>query len=212
MDACVIFDIDGTLVDSVADDARLYAAAVLRVLGDVSLRPRWSDYEHVTDRGILRQICHENGLDITRCEQSVRTRFGELMADHLRQESSCPPTPGAISFLEKLRNKPDCRIGIATGGWGHTARMKLACAGYEVSDIPLTSSDDGHERVRIMEQCRDLLPAAAVTIYVGDGDWDKRACERLGWRFIGVGSRLHGKCEYWLPDFSDPHLLQTLLG
>jgi len=210
MDACVIFDIDGTLVDTVADDARLYAAAVREVLGDVSIRPRWSDYEHVTDAGILRQICHENGLDLTQCERKVRARFGALMADHLRQESSCRPILGALTLLEKLR--VDCRVGIATGGWEHTARMKLASAGYDVSGIPLASSDDAHERVRIMQQCRDLLPQTAVTLYVGDGEWDMKASERLGWRFIGVGSRLCGKCEHWLPDFTVPHLLETLLG
>lgn len=209
MDACVIFDVDGTLVDSVADDARLYAAAVREVLGEVSIRPRWSDYDHVSDGGILRQICHENDLSILQCQQSVRTRFGELMADHFRQKGPCGPTPGALLLLEKLRNSLDRRIGIATGGWGHTARMKLACAGYDISGIPLTSSDDAHERAHIMEQCRALLPATAATIYVGDGEWDKKASEQLGWRFIGVGNRLRGKCEYWLPDFSAPHVLQA---
>ena len=106
----------------------------------------------------------------------------------------------------------DCRVGIATGGWGHTARMKLTSAGYDVSGVPLISSDDGHERVRIMAQCRALLPATAVTIYVGDGEWDQRASELLGWLFIGVGSRLRGSCQHWLPDLSGPHSLETLLG
>lgn len=210
-DVCVIFDIDGTLVDSVAEDARLYGVAVREVLGDVSIRPRWSEYQHVTDAGILRQICTENGLDVARCEQRVRARFGELIAEYLRAEGSCHPTLGALQLLQELRGALEGRIGIATGGWGHTARMKLVRAGYEVSGIPLTSSDDGHERVHIMKQCRALLPAAAITIYVGDGEWDKRASELLGWRFIGVGSRLQGSCERWLPDFSAPDLLRMFL-
>lgn len=74
-DACVIFDIDGTLVDSVAFDARAYVAAVGDVLGNVSLRADWS-YGHVTDSGILRQICEENRLDVAQYEQSVKARFG----------------------------------------------------------------------------------------------------------------------------------------
>jgi FMN phosphatase YigB (HAD superfamily) len=166
----------------------------------------------VTDAGILRQVCQENRLEFAQCERHVRERFGELMADHLRPEGSCQPTPGALRFLTELRDTLNYRVGIATGGWGHTARMKLAAAGYDVSGLPLTSSDDAHERVRIMEQCRTLLPASAVTIYIGDGEWDKRASELLGWRFIGIGHRLRGSCQHWLPDFSDPNLLQTLLG
>src|SRR5688572_18477264 len=130
-DICVIFDIDGTLVDSVAEDARLYGVAVREVLGDVSLRPRWSEYEHVTDAGILRQICHETGLDVAQCEQPVRARFGELITEYLRAEGSCQPTAGALQLLPELRGVLDGRVGIATGGWGHTARMKLARAGHE---------------------------------------------------------------------------------
>lgn len=75
IDSCVIFDIDGTLVNSGAFEGRSYVAAVRDVLGNVSIRPDWS-YEHVTDSGILRQICDENGVAAEQCEQQVRTRFG----------------------------------------------------------------------------------------------------------------------------------------
>lgn len=210
-DACVIFDIDGTLVDSVAFDARAYVAAVGDVLGNVSLRADWS-YGHVTDSGILRQICEENRLDVAQYEQSVKARFGELIADHLRREGMCPPIAGAQRLLAELRSTAGCHIGIATGGWRHTAGMKLKHAGYDVEGVPIASSDDGYERIRIMDLCRARLPATRITTYVGDGEWDRVASERLGWRFIGVGSRLRGKCEHWLPDFSAPHLLATLLG
>jgi phosphoglycolate phosphatase-like HAD superfamily hydrolase len=185
--AGVIFDVDGTLVDSTEFESRLYVVAVLDVLGRISIRSNWGEYEHVTDSGILRQICHENDLDVSECEHQVRARFGELVSQHLRRQGSCQPLPGALRLFNELRSTSSVRVGIATGGWGHTARMKLQHAGFDVSRVPLASSDDGHERIRIMERCRTMMPAMERTIYVGDGEWDRRASEILGWRFIGVG-------------------------
>ena len=198
--AGVIFDIDGTLVDSTEFEGRLYVAAVLEVLGDVSIRSNWGDYEHVSDSGILRQICHENGLSASRYERRVRTRFSELVSEHLRQRGSCQPVPGALRLFDELRSTPGVQVGIATGGWGHTARMKLRLH-------PMC-----HERIRIMERCRAMMPAMEQTIYVGDGEWDRRASQILRWRFVGVGNRLCGRCQHWLPDFSTPHVLNVLFG
>jgi phosphoglycolate phosphatase-like HAD superfamily hydrolase len=126
--AGVIFDVDGTLVDSTEFEDRLYAAAVLEILGRVSIRSNWGEYEHVTDAGILRQICHENDLDVSKCEHLVRARFGELVSEYLRQQGPCRPLPGALRLFEELRSIP-VRVGIATGGWGHTARMNFSMRG-----------------------------------------------------------------------------------
>lgn len=35
----------------------------------------------------------------------------------------------------------------------------------------------------------EALGSLEKTIYVGDGLWDFRACEKLGMRFVGVGHR-----------------------
>ena len=50
----VIFDIDGTLVESSGFEDDLYVAAVRDVLGDVCIRKAWNTYRHVTDTGILK--------------------------------------------------------------------------------------------------------------------------------------------------------------
>ena len=63
-----------------------------------------------------------------------------------------------------------------------------------------------------MESCRRQLPPAADTVYFGDGEWDRRACEALGWRFIGVGHKLRGHCRHWIPDFSDAAAARALLS
>jgi hypothetical protein len=60
-----------------------------------------------------------------------------------------------------------------------------------------------------MALCREAIGSAGPTVYVGDGEWDRRACEQLGWGFIGVGERLRGGCERWVPDLRiDPEQLE----
>lgn len=209
--ACIIFDIDGTLVDTDGFEGRLYRAAVREILGDVQIRADWHEYEHVTDIGILRDVCRDNRLDSSDVEQLVRTRFGELVSEHLRDASSCSAIAGALAFWKTLRANPAFEIGIATGGWGHTARMKLDSAGYEYAGVPIATSDDGHERTIIMGHCRGKLAPTTSTVYIGDGEWDLVAAKRLGWRFIGVGERLRGKCREWVPDFHPEGLVERLM-
>ena len=58
----VIFDIDGTLVQSAKVDDELYRQSITSVFGQVQFRPSSSDYEFVTDSGILSQLLDDNGL------------------------------------------------------------------------------------------------------------------------------------------------------
>lgn len=198
---CVIFDIDGTLVDSDGFEDALYRTALREVLGDVRLRASWAEYDNVTDAGLLRQICADNGLSASRAETSVRTRFGELVSAQLQTTESCSSTAGALAVWDELRADDRFALGIATGGWGHTTRMKLDAAGFSHEGIVLRCSDDSHVRTQIMAACRTALPPTDHTVYVGDGLWDLAAANSLGWRFIGVGQRLHGRCLRWIPDF-----------
>lgn len=90
----VIFDIDGSLVDSSSFDGQLYIAAIRDVLGDVSMRADLHEYPNHTDTGILMEICKENGLSTVVTMRSVRQRFGKLVADYLSGGGKCSPIPG----------------------------------------------------------------------------------------------------------------------
>ena len=211
----VIFDIDGTLVESSGFEDDLYVAAVRDVLGDVCIRKRWDTYRHVTDSGILRQIMEENRTRGEDRIREVRARFGDLVSQYLRNGGECDPTIGAIELINELRTAPGFAIGFATGGWGHTARMKLEHAGFNPEHAVLASSDDGHERTDIMQKCLDTLNALGNScqrvVYAGDAEWDVRATRELGWHFIGVGPRLKGKCQYWVEDFSQREVFIEML-
>lgn len=224
----LIFDIDGTLlVESFGFEDDLYVAAVRDILGDVCIRKAWNTYRHVTDSGILCQIMQENrvrgkvrirGGDWIRDEdriRKVRARFGDRVSQHLQDRGVCDPTIGAIELIDELRAASGFAVGFATGGWGHTARMKLEHAGFNLKHAVLASSDDGYERTAIMQKCLDALGAKGNSfqriVYVGDAEWDVRATRELGWHFIGVGPRLKGNCEYWVEDFSSQKTFKEML-
>lgn len=216
-----IFDIDGTLVESSGFEDDLYIAAVRDVLGDVCIRKAWNTYRHVTDSGILHQIMEENrirGEDRIRDGdriREVRSRFGDLVSQYFRDGGVCNPTIGAIELIDELRAAPGFAVGFATGGWGHTARMKLEHAGFNLEHAVLVSSDDGLERTAIMQKCLDILDAKGNSfhriVYVGDAEWDVRATRELGWHFIGVGPRLKGRCEYWVEHFAQRETFMEML-
>ena len=208
----VIFDIDGTLVESFHFDGIIYASAVKDVLGEVIIKDNWNHYKNITDTGILRQIMDENEI----CEEGqigkVRKKFGELVRRHLENSGECRPKKGAIGLIDKLLSDPRYKVGFATGGWRHTAEMKLQQAGFDLKNAVLFSSDDSDERVGIMKKCLLALGSCFDRIvYIGDAEWDIQAAETLGWHFIGVGARLEGKCEFWVEDFSDQNLFMRML-
>ena len=198
-----IFDIDGTLVDNFGFDDACYISAIREVLGEVYIHNDWSKYINVTDTGSLRQIMEENGIQETGQIKEVRTKFGELIRQYLQNGGKCLPKEGAIHLIDKLRAAEGYEVGFATGGWRHTAKMKLRHTGFNLKNTVLTSSDDGDERVTIMKKCLSMLGSSFHRIvYIGDAEWDMKATQELEWHFIGIGARLKGKCEFWVEDFS----------
>ena len=207
-----IFDIDGTLVENFGFDDACYISAIREVLGEVYIHSDWSKYKNVTDTGSLRQIMEENKIQEAGQIKEVRLKFGEMIRQHLQNGGKCLPKEGAIHIIDKLTAADDYEVGFATGGWRHTAEMKLQHTGFNLRNIVLTSSDDGDERTTIMKKCLSLLGNCFHHIvYIGDAEWDVQATQELGWHFIGVGARLKGKCEFWVEDFSSHNTFMKML-
>ena len=207
-----IFDIDGTLVESFGFDDACYISAIREVLGEVHIHDDWGKYINVTDTGSLRQIMEENRIREKGQIKEVRTKFGELIRQYLQNGGECRPKKGAIHLINKLITADCYKVGFATGGWRHTATMKLRHAGFNLRNTVLTSSDDSDKRVEIMEKCLFALGNNFQRIvYTGDAEWDIEATEKLGWHFIGVGPRLKGKCEFWVEDFSRHDIFVEML-
>jgi len=198
MTHAVIFDIDGTLIDSSMIDDRMYRESVTEVFGEVSFRHKMEDYERVTDLGILLQIIEDNQLEPAEHSiERVKDAFFSRMRSFLDAAGSFDEVPGARNVLRRISASSNHSLAIATGGWRTSAEMKLESVGFDLDNVPVLTSDDHIERTGIMEIALSHLGTDFDTItYFGDAPWDQRACQELNWEFRAVGPTLDGIRSY----------------
>lgn len=186
-----MFDIDGTLVQSYEFDGKCYFEAVEKVL-QVSIQKNWLQYHNVTDSGILDEIIDKLKLQSERenLHFEVKKEFTKRVKEHI-QNNKVEPILGAIDFVASLKKRNDVSLAIATGGWRETAILKLEAAGIDLTGIPIASASDHFERVEIMKiaEQKTGLKNFETKTYFGDGEWDKKASEILGYNFVLVGNK-----------------------
>jgi phosphoglycolate phosphatase-like HAD superfamily hydrolase len=193
----IMFDLDGTLVDSNAIDSGCYLQALVDVFGfDLARIDRnWANYPHVTDAGILHSLCHKE-LDRQPHESELnryRQRFLELLELAI-DDRPLQQIAGARAVLECLNADANYAIALATGAWQQTALFKLERAELAGIIAPIACSDDAHARVDIMQRAYDRALTCycqsefETVTYIGDGIWDGIASRNLDYQFIGIGT------------------------
>lgn len=194
----IILDIDGTLIESMAVDTELYFASIAEVLGPVRVRDKLSDYDHVTDSGILAQLLEDNEYVYDAAViEAVRSIFVRKIARHIETEGPFTTIDGAVEFVDRVRQSDSNNVAIATGGWRKSALLKLQSAGFDINGIPLLTGDDSPSRIEIMRSALAKIGDDVESVtYFGDAEWDERACRSLGWTFVAVGPGLGGIESY----------------
>jgi FMN phosphatase YigB (HAD superfamily) len=211
----VMFDIDGTLVDSMGFDGPIYAETLRDVLG-VAIDRDWSSYPHVTDGGLLDEVMRRHG--IADPDGSRHEAVKQAFADRIQAFIQAAPgvvreIPGAAALLARLQRRSDCCVAIATGGWRETALMKLQAAGFDLDGVALASSSDAHPRISIMRIAGQRAMRGREPLrrtYFGDGPWDQRACVDLGWQFVAIGGGVPHPVAF--PSLSDHPAILSCLG
>lgn len=210
----IIFDIDGTLTGTNDVDSECFVQAVREVLGVDGFDTKWSNYQFVTDSGIVQEISQRH------CDRpmsgSLMKAFYERLSNLLkaRPDSSFQEIPGAKSFVGRLQESPDYAVAFATGAHQASAVRKLQTAGFEIEGVPLASSSDAVVREHIMLRALDLLSHQERTVfkevvYFGDAPWDVEASANLGWRLVGIGSRIG--CGQVFEDYTNPEAILEIL-
>jgi phosphoglycolate phosphatase-like HAD superfamily hydrolase len=190
-----IFDVDGTLTDTTGVDDECYRDAVASVLGVAPDLIDWSGAAHVTDTGILEWLwsSHRSGeptlADVARARSELVHRLNAaLRSDPWRFGSIAGADTAVRSLLDA-----GWRVAVATGGWGPSARLKLAAARFEIDDAVLACADDARSRAEIVQLARrraEIVHDCRFDriVSVGDGPWDVTTALALQLPFVGIGA------------------------
>jgi HAD superfamily hydrolase (TIGR01549 family) len=180
-----LFDLDGTLVDSVYQHVLAWREALDAEGIEVSV---WRIHRKIGMSGGLftNMLLRETGLEIDpeRMEH-LRRLHSEAF---IRQAASIKPLPGARELLDYL-TRAEIPWAIATSGRIKTAKVGLECLGIDPSQMPVVTRD----QVKFAKPDPDLFLAAASRLrvpiqtatVVGDSIWDMLAAQRA--RALGVG-------------------------
>lgn len=185
MPKAVIFDVDGTLIDSNGQHARAWQDA-------------FRDFGHAIDLAAIRAQIGKGGdqlLPVFLTEDEIAARGSELETHRagILKERYLPEIvgfPKVRDLMERLL-ADGRRIALASSAKGDELQRYKAIAGIEDLIDTETSSDDA-ERSKpypdIFEAAMTRLgsPQARDVVVVGDTPYDAQAASKTGLRTIGL--------------------------
>ncbi|OOG57028.1 HAD family hydrolase [Rhodanobacter sp. B05] len=186
-DTAFLFDLDGTLIDSVYQHVLAWKEALDAEGLDISV---WRIHRKIGMSGGLfaNMLLRETSLPITEERlDRLRQRHADAFNRHHAQ-GSVRPLPGARELLAYL-DAQTIPWAIATSGRMETARHNLEALGVDPAKVPVVTRD----QVRHAKPDPDLFLAAAEqlgvdihqSLVIGDSVWDMLAAQRA--RALGVG-------------------------
>ncbi len=221
----LLFDIDGTLIDS--------GGAGIQALRDV-LRERFgilNDLQGIeiagrTDRGIVHQILRQQQIPLS--DENVSS-FLDLYAEFLARELPLRKgklLPGVQELLSRLEQRPQNVLALLTGNIRRGAELKLDHYGIGNFFEFGAFADDHHDRnelgafaqKRAREKHAIDFTAAEIDV-IGDTPHDIACGKAIGARTIAVATGKFSRAQLFeyqpdriLDDFSDVDGVISELG
>ncbi|MEO6577693.1 MAG: HAD family phosphatase [Candidatus Limnocylindria bacterium] len=181
----ILFDLDGTLVDTVP--ARISAwTAVFAEFGIPSSRERVEPMIGIDGRRLAREGAAAAGRHIDdETAEAIDRRSGELF-DEINTDPR--PLPGARDVLRRLTER-GVTWAIATSSRREQVGSSIAALGLGADPTLVDGSHVEHAKPApdlLLLGARELGVDPAACWYVGDSTWDMRAAVAAGMRAVGV--------------------------
>lgn len=194
MPLALVFDLDGTLIDTVY--AHIFAWQ--RALAEADLPiDGWRIHRRIGMSGGLfaRAVAREVGRELSPVEaENVQRRHGEIFRELLPERR---PLPGARELLEELRRRGVIH-GIATSGRRPEIDKSLEALGVGSETVVIDRGNVARAKPApdLFLACQEALGVEAGDCYVvGDAVWDLLAARRARMLSIGLLSGGYGADE-----------------
>jgi HAD superfamily hydrolase (TIGR01509 family) len=182
--AALLFDLDGTLVDSVYQHVLAWTAALQEEGIELSV---WRIHRRIGMSGglFVQALSRETGRELS-AEEVARLQEAHAR-EFLKRQHEVRPLPGAKDLLQHL-SATGIPWAIATSGSQRTAAPALKMLGIPEGTVVVTrdqvpfAKPDPHLFLKAAER---LNVEVQNSIVVGDSVWDMLAAQRA--RALGVG-------------------------
>lgn len=175
----VIFDLDGTLLNSIDLIVACYEATLSHFLGKVPTR---------------EEILNDVGLPLKTALERINKDKAKEMEIYYRafqkdnHDKFASLYPGAIKILEDL-HKREIKVGVATSKARAGLEICLHMFPKDFVQVWITADDVEHHKPHpepLLTVAETLQTPASNCVYVGDTHFDKEAAGNAGMHFIGV--------------------------
>jgi HAD superfamily hydrolase (TIGR01549 family) len=190
----VIFDLDGTLVDTVYG----HTLAWQRVLHEAGLHIEgWKIHRLIGMSGglLTKAAGHEIGRELSDAEvEQLQKRHGEVYRALLPERR---PLRGAVELLRHLRDAK-IQFGIATSGKREDVKPSLAALDVPDGIVVVDRSDVERAKPEpdLFLACQERLGVNREECYVvGDAVWDLLAARRASMLGVGLLTGGYGEQE-----------------
>jgi phosphoglycolate phosphatase len=221
----ILFDIDGTLLDSGGAGTRSLNIAFEEIFA-VKDAFRSISMAGKTDMQILKEGFFLHNID---CSNSYIPEFFRSYTRHLRENigsSSGHIKPGIREALEELQTQRECVLGLLTGNIEAGARIKLDCFGLNSYFNVGAFGNDDEDRDRLLPVAVDKLykqnsmqVSFRDCIVIGDTPRDVSCSKPYGAFSVAVatgpysaGTLIEAGADVVFNDLSDTAALMSAIG
>jgi phosphoglycolate phosphatase-like HAD superfamily hydrolase len=191
----VLFDIDGTLLRTEGVGVSAMLRAFTRLHGERGFSFEGVEIAGALDGLLFARMMAQHGLP---SDDATHAEFQRVYGDELSRTLTpdrvrrMPGTDGLVAALREA----GAAVGLLTGNYEHTARLKITVAGFERSHFPFGAfGADGPSRRHLTPVAIERAAAhlgrafdpSRVTI-IGDTPHDIDCAKAHGCRAIGVGT------------------------